>query len=339
MFKHHHLLNNHKVNLESSATIGYSSPPHFSFKLTKVAYMWFKNLKLFTITSPLDWNEIDLDEQLKEFAFRPCGSQETSSMGFSSPLGQGDSMVHVAQGRVWVTLKKQERILPAAVVNAELVEKVSQIETETGSPVGKKAQQDLKQEIIQRLLPQAFTKNSYTHGFISFKDNLVAVDASADGKTEAYLAMIRKAMTSLPVIPLSRKSIQGELTSWLQDSSAPANVVLLEEAEFRGLGEQDSIVKVKNQDLLDDEILQHLEAGKLVQKLAIEWDESLTAMIEEDLSVKRLKFTDVVKEQNDDIAKEDKLARLDADFALMSGEIVRFALWLKEVFALDEQSQ
>jgi recombination associated protein RdgC len=299
--------------------------------------MWFKNLKLFTITQPLDWNDIDLDEQLAQFAFRPCNSQELSTMGFASPLGHGDSMVHSASGKVWITLKKQERILPAIVVNAELAEKVAQIEADTGTPVGKKAQQDLKQEIVQRLMPQAFTKNSYTHGFISFKDNLVAVDASADGKAEVFLAMLRKAMTSLPVVPMSRKSIQAELTSWLLESAVPAQVVLLEEAEFRGQGEQDSIIRIKNQELADDEILQHLQSGKFVYKLAIEWDESLTAMLEEDLSIKRLKFTDVIKEQNDDIAKEDKLARMDADFALMSGEIVRFADWLKNTFALDQQ--
>ncbi|GAC15385.1 recombination-associated protein RdgC [Aliiglaciecola lipolytica] len=298
--------------------------------------MWFKNLKLFAITQPLDWQEDDLEQKLAEFKFRPCNSQELSTMGFSSPFESGSSLIHSAQGRIWITLKKQERILPAVVVNAELAEKVAQIETETGSAVGKKAKQDLKEEIIRRLLPQAFTKNSFIHGFISTKDNLVVVDSSADGKAEVFLAMIRKAMTSLPVVPLSRKSIQGELTSWLQDSSAPSDVILLEEAEFRGQGEEDSIVRVKNQELMDDEILQHISAGKFVHKLAIEWDESLTAMLEEDLSVKRLKFTDVVKEQNDDIAKEDKLARLDADFTLMSGEIVRFSQWLTKTFALDQ---
>ncbi|GAA6183550.1 MULTISPECIES: recombination-associated protein RdgC [Alteromonadaceae] len=299
--------------------------------------MWFKNLKLFAITQTLDWQEDDIEQKLAEFKFRPCNSQELSTMGFSSPFESGSSLLHSAQGRIWITLKKQERILPAVVVNAELAEKVAQIETETGSAVGKKAKQDLKEEIIRRLLPQAFTKNSFTHGFISTKDNLVVVDASADGKAEVFLAMIRKAMTTLPVVPLSRKSIQGELTSWIQDSSAPSDVVLLEEAEFRGQGEEDSIVRVKNQELMDDEILHHIKAGKFVHKLAIEWDECLTAMLEEDLSVKRLKFTDVVKEQNDDIAKEDKLARLDADFTLMSGEIVRFSQWLVKTFALDQE--
>lgn len=299
--------------------------------------MWFKNLKLFAITQPLDWQESDIEDNLKSFAFRPCNSQEISTMGFASPFQIGDSLIHSAQGRIWITLKKQERILPAVVVNTELAEKVAQIEADTGSPVGKKAQQDLKQEIIQRLLPQAFTKNSFIHGFISTKENLVVVDASADGKAEAFLAMLRKAMTTLPVVPLSRSSIQGELTSWLKEDAVPMDIVLLEEAEFRGQGEQDSVVRVKNQELSDDEILQHLTAGKFVHKLAFEWDETLTAILEEDMSVKRVKFTDVIKEQNDDISEEDKLARLDADFALMSGEIVRFAQWLTTTFELDKE--
>lgn len=298
--------------------------------------MWFKNLKIFTLTQTLDWDESDLEKQLAEFTFHPCGSQELSSMGFSSPLNHGDSLLHSAQGRIWITLKKQERILPAVVVNAELAEKVQKIENETGSTVAKKAQQDLKQEIIHRLLPQAFTKNSFTHGFISLKENLVVIDASADGKAEAFLAMLRKAMTSLPVVPLARRSVQADLTSWLQKGNTPGNIVLLEEAEFRGQGEEDSIVRCKNQDLGADEILQHMEAGKTVHKLAVEWDETLTAVLEEDLSIKRVKFTDVIKEQNDDIPKDQQLARMDADFALMSGEIIRFAKWLNETFSLSE---
>lgn len=299
--------------------------------------MWFKNLKIFTLTQTLDWDESDLEKQLAEFTFRPCGSQELSTMGFASPLNHGDGLLHSAQGRIWITLKKQERILPAVVVNAELAEKVQKIENETGSVVGKKAQQDLKQEIIHRLLPQAFTKNSFTHGFISLKDNLVVIDASADGKAEAYLAMLRKAMTTLPVVPIARRSIQADLTSWLQKGNTPSNIVLLEEAEFRGQGEQDSVVRCKNQDLGADEILQHMEAGKTVYKLAVEWDETLTAILEEDLSIKRVKFTDVIKEQNEDIPKDQQLARMDADFALMSGEIIRFANWLNETFSLSEE--
>ena len=36
-----------------------------------------------------------------------------------------------------------------------------------------------------------------------------------------------------------------------------------------------------------------------------------------------MKFFDVLQEQNDDIDSDDVLAKLDADFALMAGEINR----------------
>jgi recombination associated protein RdgC len=68
--------------------------------------------------------------------------------------------------------------------------------------------------------------------------------------------------------------------------------------------------------------------------LAVEWDETLSALIQEDLTIKRLKFSDVMREQNDDIPKDQQLARMDANFALMSGEIVRFAERLKLLFNL-----
>lgn len=296
--------------------------------------MWFKNLKLYALTQTLDIAEQDLEDKLAEFSFRPCGSQDLATMGFSSPFNNGKTLIHSAAGRIWLTLKKQERILPAAVVNAELAEKVALIEAETGSPVGKKAQQDMKQEIVHRLLPMAFTKNSFTHGFISTKDNLVVVDASADGKAEAFLAMLRKAIGSLPVVPLARQSVQAQLTTWLQDQNVPKDIVILEEAELKALEEDGAILRCKNQDLGSEEIINHIQSGKVVQKLAVEWDETLSAIIQEDLTIKRLKFSDVVREQNDDIPKDQQLARMDANFALMSGEVVRFAARLKELFNL-----
>lgn len=299
--------------------------------------MWFKNLKLYSLTQSIDLADEDLQQKLAEFAFRPCGSQELATMGWSSPFNHGEALCHTAAGRVWITLKKQERLLPAVVINAELAEKVAHVEAETGSPLGKKAQQDLKQEIIHRLLPQAFTKNTYTHGFISTADNLVVIDSSADGKAEAFLAMLRKAIGSLPVVPLTKQSVQTEMTSWLKDNSVPNDFVVLEEAELRSPEEDGAIVRCKNQDLGSDEILNHLQAGKLVQKLAVEWDETFSAILQEDLTIKRLKFSDVMREQNDDIPKDQMLARMDANFALMSGEVVRFARRLTEIFKLQAE--
>lgn len=300
--------------------------------------MWFKNVKAYRLTQPLALNDDELQTALNELAFRPCGSHESATMGFVSPLhdaGKNTLLYHQTQLRYWITLKKQERLLPSSVVNSELADKVAQIEAETGSPVGKKAQSDLKQEIITRLLPQAFLKNSYTNGFISIADNLVVVDASADGKAEAFLAMVRKALGSLPVVPLVRHSLQSELTHWLTDKP-PAKIELLEEAEFKSTDEVGSVIRCKNQPLDSEEIQLHLEAGKLVQKVAFEFDETLEAVIQEDGSIKRIKFTDRIKEETQDIPKDEVAARLDAEFSLMSGEMCAFVTFLSDALDLNK---
>ena len=95
------------------------------------------------------------------------------------------------------------------------------------------------------------------------------------------------------------------------------------EAEFNALGDDGAVVRVKNQDLASDEVKAHLEADKYIVKIALEWDDSMSFILGDDLSIKRLRFFDVLQEQNDDIDSDDVLAKLDADFALMAGELNR----------------
>ena len=294
--------------------------------------MWFKNLRIFQLTQDINLDAEFVEQKLAEFSFRPCGSQELSSTGWYSPFKQGDVLTHSAAGFLWLNLRKQERLLPAAVVNTELQEKVEKIEAETGSPVGKKQQQEFKEEIINKLLPQAFLKHGDVQGFISIEEGIIVVDTSSDTKAELFLAMLRKALGSLPVVPLANRSISPDLTDWLANDNANEQFELLDEAELQHPGEQASIVKCKNQDLHAEEIQLHIEAGKEVQKIAVTWDESLSMLLQEDLAIKRLKFADTVKEQNDDIPKEEKLARMDADFVLMAGEINRLVLAMKSIF-------
>ena len=53
-------------------------------------------------------------------------------------------------------------------------------------------------------------------------------------------------------------------------------------------------------------------------RLGVNWDEKLDLLLGEDLVLRRLRFTDALVAENDDIDEADPLARMDADFALMS---------------------
>ena len=301
--------------------------------------MLFKNTKFYNLTASVNLAEIE--SQLAELAFRPCGSMETSTMGWASPVPQGSVLCHVANGFYTVALKKEDRLLPSRVINRELSEKVEAIEAieaETGSPVGKKAQSDLKQEIITRLLPRAFTDHSYTYGTIIPESKLVIVNAASDKAAEAFLAMLRKTLGSLPIVPMVRHNTSHELTHWLLNDFTPFKIELLEEVELKATDGTESTIKAKNTALDSDEIQQHLDAGKLVQKVGIEYDEAFTAVFDNDGSLKRIKFTDRVIEENADIPKDQVTDKFDADVVLGVSLLVQFANYIKQELKLDDES-
>jgi recombination associated protein RdgC len=136
-------------------------------------------------------------------------------------------------------------------------------------------------------------------------------------------------------VPLAKSQQQEVLTSWLL-KDAPQGIELLDEAEFKSPAQDGGIIRCKQHNLDADEILAHIQAGMWVQKLAIAYQDKLTCIIAEDLSIKRLKFTDIVKQQNEDIGKDELQARLDADFSLFSAEIDAFVRDLKTMFDLQE---
>lgn len=122
------------------------------------------------------------------------------------------------------------------------------------------------------------------------------------------------------------------MTSWLRGEDAPAKLDILDECEMREPGEDGSIIRCKRQDLFGDEVGSHLDNGKLVHKLAVDWNEQLKLLLNDDLSVKRLKFCEALLTEAEDAGSEDPAAKLDADFALMSATLTDFLPQLLNYF-------
>ena len=50
--------------------------------------MWFKNVRAYRLTSPLDLNPEQLEQQLQSQRFSPCGKSQALAMGWVAPLGE-----------------------------------------------------------------------------------------------------------------------------------------------------------------------------------------------------------------------------------------------------------
>lgn len=299
--------------------------------------MWFKNVYVFAFTKPFEWPEQDLEKQLAENLFTPCGSTEIAHFGWVNALGKhGNTLVHNANKNLLLCARKEEKILPAPVIKDMLEEKVNLLEQEHSRSATKKEKEQFKEDILFELLPRAFSRVTDTHAYINADENIIVINTSSRAKAEDFLALLRKSLGTLPVTSPSPELAPDEvMTDWLVEKNLGDPFVLGMEAELHALGDDGAVVRVKNQDLGSDEIKVHLDAEKYVVKLALEWDEAISFILCDDMAIKRIKFFDVLQEQNDDIDKADVAAKIDADFALMAGELNRLINDLFGQFSLN----
>lgn len=278
---------------------------------------WFKNAMIYRLTKSLDWSEKTLSDALENNQYHPCNQSEMSKFGWSTPL-KGSELLYFTVGKqILLLTQKEEKILPAHVIKRELDARVEKVEQAENRKLKKVEKQTLKDDVVATLLPRAFSKYQQTALWIDAENNLIYVDAASAKRAEEALALLRKSLGSLPVVPLTFANEPSlVMQEWVAKESIPQWLVSLEEAELRDAN--NGVIRCKQQALDSDEILS-LVNSKYVTKLALEWEEHLSFVLNEDCSLKRLKFADQIREKNDDILKEDYAQRFDADFVLMTG--------------------
>ncbi|KHN53963.1 recombination-associated protein RdgC [Pectobacterium fontis] len=307
--------------------------------------LWFKNLMIYRLSrdSALSKDNVlsadEMEKRLGAFAFTPCGSQDMMKTGWVSPMGShSDALTHVVNGQIVICARKEEKILPSPVIKQTLQAKIERLEAEQHRKLKKTEKDSLKDEVLHSLLPRAFSRFSQIWLWIDTVNGLIMVDAASAKKAEDTLALLRKTLGSLPVVPLTMENpIELTLTEWVRSGEPAAGFTLQDEAELKAILEDGGVIRCKKQDLVCDEIAVHIEAGKLVTKLALDWQERIQLVLSEDGSVKRLKFSDTLREQNDDIDREDFAQRFDADFILMTSELA--ALIANLIEALGGEAQ
>ena len=275
--------------------------------------MWFRNLLVYRLTQDLQLDADSLEKALGEKPARPCASQELTTYGFTAPFGKGPDapLVHVSQDFFLISARKEERILPGSVVRDALKEKVDEIEAQQMRKVYKKERDQLKDEIVQTLLPRAFIRRSSTFAAIAPSLGLILVDSASAKKAEDLLSTLREALGSLPVRPLSVKvAPTATLTDWVKTQEAAGDFHVLDECELRDTHEDGGVVRCKRQDLTSEEIQLHLTAGKLVTQLSLAWSDKLSFVLDDKLAVKRLRFEDLLQEQAEKDGGEDALGLL-----------------------------
>ena len=300
---------------------------------------YFNNALIYRFTKEMNINADQLEKQMSDFRLTPCGEQDMQKFGWVNAMGNlGSMLTHVGNDAILISARKEEKIIPGSVIKNELDTLVEAKEIETGVTIKRAEKMALKDDLMIKLLPRAFSKFQSTDAIIT--GDYIIVNASSYKQAENMLALLRKSIGSLPVIPVVVKNDTSTLmTEWVKNATTPKGFELGEQAELRGILENSGIARLKGQELSCDETIAHIDANKVVCKLAMTYQDRLSFIVDETLTVKQLSFSDEIKDQNEDIDFEDKAARFDADFCLMAGELSAFTKGLLSAFGGEEHEK
>jgi recombination associated protein RdgC len=299
--------------------------------------MWFKNIRVYKLSDALSTDVAAWEQALAEFKFMPLTAQELVRTGFSYPLHPSiKQYCHQCQQLLFFAVKRQEKILPATVINEEMQPKLEALEQDKGRPLSRKEKQSLKEEVQLSLLPRAFSRSTLTQGYYDPENQWLVINSSSAAKAEDVLALLRKALGSLPALPwLDNHKLNASLQLWLQNKALPQGFVQGSDAELKAPDEEGAKVKFSNHLLTTDEVQSHLQ-DKLVTSISLEQREGISFAITDDAAVKRIKFHDLLTAQNEELGWEDLIARMDADLILMANALNQALLSISQQLATAE---
>lgn len=279
----------------------------------------FKNFVVYKLTRDIDFS--DLPNQLESCKFQEIPSGRLSTIGFI-PSVVGEDLHYGRLGFHLLSIKKEEKIIPSAYLKKELEKRVAKFEEMNGNKVKKSERDSLKDEVLHSLIPTAFTKEKVSRIIIDTLYKFVIVEAGSYNAASDLLVLVRKAIGSLPVVPVDTTTpVEVALTEWAADGEGMGQFILGTEATLKSVMEDGGELKCKKQEIISDEIHNHIEAGKRVTSLSLIYGESVLFTLNDDLRFTKVKFTDLITEQNDDIDREDIQSKFNADFVLYAREM------------------
>lgn len=289
--------------------------------------MWFKQLTPFRL--PELPEDRYLEESLGNSWFQPPQGSDWYSEGFTYPVPFGDTAVFKAQNTMLISLMCEEKVLPAAAIKHKLDEQVAKIQTTENRNVGRKEKQELRQAIIDDLLPKALTKSSRTKGLMA--KGWLWADTASPKKAENLLTKLREALGGLPAqMPVTKQSPSSLMTDWLLRGEAQGRFVLGSDVTLVGAGDVAPKVKISRKDLTAADVVHHAKNSMTVSEMGLVWNDRVAFTLTRDFTLKRIQWLDVVQEEAEEHG-DDAESQAYATQLLMSAALSELLAELVEL--------
>lgn len=274
-----------------------------------------------------------LEELLNDKHFVPCGDTDMYSEGFVSPFLLSN-IPHPSKEKekkelscelfdtIQFAFRREEKIIPNAVIKRHLDEYINQINQQENRHIGKKERAELKELIINQLLPSAFSKFNHTSGFIDQKRHLLWVDSASDNKASHFINHLRRALGDLNVaLPQTPKSATQLFNDWLAFGEGEGNFTLGDSCELRGPENDPVVLKISKADL-SFHVGHTLRHNKNATQLNVIWQDKVSFTVSPDFRLRRVKFLPSFHEELEELAQEYDRGKGQIDYLV--------ALWIAQ---------
>jgi recombination associated protein RdgC len=287
----------------------------------------FRNLRFYRLQNDWPESEAALSSELEKAGFKPCGPLTERSSGWM-PVDPDTSelLARRVNGADLLRLRSQSRILPPAAINEVLDLRIEEYRERMQEAPSSREKRRLKAETRDELLPKSMLKSDRTWGYVDLQEKLIGIDAAQEAVAERFMRRLQAPFDGLHSKPLQfQQPVDGFLTSiFLGD--AHDRFTVGRECRMQDMSELRSYVRWTDFDLGDESIREHVVNGMRLTHLAIEYDHVMSFVLDENGVITKLRFLGV----DDDGSDNTPLAKLDAEFVLLTGTLRRLLSDLKK---------
>ncbi len=289
----------------------------------------FRNLRFYRVTSPWPDSEEKLSEILSTNAFSPCGSFAERSAGWEAfGNNEDEPLCRRLNGADLFQLRTQSRVLPVAAINEALEDRLAEFRSRMKLEPTRSEVRRLKEETRDKLLPASLVKSDRNRACFIQSESLLVIDVGTVTKAEWVIDQLRASFDEFYCTPLTFNNSPADLLTGIFMGDSPLGFSLGRECRMQDVKDTKSVVTWRDFELSDHSIRQHVVDGMRITHLGVGFDEVMTCVIDQEGVISKVKF---IEGEVVDQWGEDPMAKMDADFVLLTGAVRRLIEDLKKL--------
>jgi recombination associated protein RdgC len=281
--------------------------------------MWFNNALIYRYEYQ---EKLELNTALAQEALKPCSPHARLSYGWL-PF-QEEQFAHELAGCSLITLGKEERILPRAVILQQLAQRVAEIEQTQARELKRSERTRLCEDIEFELLPKAFCLQKKTAALFDHLNQHLYIQTTSAQQAGLLIDLLRKCLPSMRIEPVqTSEHLALRFVHWMTHPvSLPHAFQLASDCLLFSPEDEKKRFHCKGCELPSDEIQNLIRQGLAAAEVSLIWQERIQFTLTQDFSLKRIRCLDyLIDEMNDLHQLEEEQAQQDASLMLIAGEL------------------